>query len=102
MTADTSEWHRATITRQPDDLALTSWIMLEQLALRVDQTVWDAALACTLATTAGIDSNADRVMGRASLTEADEEAVAAFLAVARTPDGRYALSIPNQTGGVGS
>ena len=62
MTADTTGWHNATITRTGDNLAITSWLMLEQLALRVGQDVWDAALEATLATTAGFDANADLVM----------------------------------------
>ena len=62
MTADTTGWHNATITRTGDNLAITSWLMLEQLALRVDQDAWDAAVAATLIMTAGLDANADEVM----------------------------------------
>ena len=62
MTADTTGWHNATITRTGDNLAITSWLMLEQLALRVGQDAWDAALNATLAMTAGLDANADEVM----------------------------------------
>ena len=102
MTADTSEWHRATITRTGQDRLFTAELLNHHLALNVDQATWDNAVNTVLTITTGLDTNADAVTCRPGLTEADEETIAAFLAVARTPDGRSALEIPDQREGAES